>query len=220
MNGVSEFNTFLATHKVQLESSAVPELYWFSLYAKLSKQVFDAGEQFSLLQVENDEEEAEWRVETTADVTENDPNQIFLIDHAWTFKTDQARQMLLHVPGLATRMARLMDIKVEEANDVPNDSLVELLMSAKWSYSQTYSVGNASSVEERQPVWLVSISVSLMYFSLATMFLGMSWTSLVAVSSTVILLHIGLCLYSGLATAWATPLCSPSTPTPFRQIHP
>jgi len=155
MNGVSEFNNFLATHKVQLESSAVPELYWCSLHAKLSKQVFDAGDQFSLLQVENEEEEVEWRVETTADVVENDPNQIFLIDHAWTYKTDEARQMLMQVPGLATRMAGLMDIQVEDADDVPSESMVDLLMSTKWSYSQTYSVGSASSVEERQPVWYV-----------------------------------------------------------------
>ena len=51
MNGVAEFNNFLATHKLQLQSAGVPELYWVSLFAKLSKQIFDAGELFSLLQV-------------------------------------------------------------------------------------------------------------------------------------------------------------------------
>ena len=80
-----------------------------------------------------------------------------MIDHAWTYKTDQARQQLSQVPGLATRMAKLMDIDIEEEKDVPDEELVEEIMSAKWSYSQTYSIGSAGSVEDRQPVWLVSI---------------------------------------------------------------
>ena len=42
---------------------------------------------------------------------------------------------------------------VEEEQDIPNEELVEAIMSAKWVYSQTYSVGSAGSVEERQPVW-------------------------------------------------------------------
>ena len=50
-NGMSEFHNFLKTHKLQLETAGVPELYWCSLFAKLSKQIFDAGELFSLLQV-------------------------------------------------------------------------------------------------------------------------------------------------------------------------
>ena len=54
-------------------------------------------------------------------------------------------------------MARFMDITIEEEKDVPDEDLVEEIMSAKWSYSQTYSIGSAGSVEDRQPVWLVSI---------------------------------------------------------------
>ena len=51
MNGVSELKSFLTTHRLQLEAGGVPELYWCCLHTKLSKQVFDAGELFSLLQV-------------------------------------------------------------------------------------------------------------------------------------------------------------------------
>ena len=40
MNGVSEFNQFLASHRLQLESAGVPDLYWCALFAKLSKQIF------------------------------------------------------------------------------------------------------------------------------------------------------------------------------------
>ena len=50
-NGVTDLNTFLAVHKVQLEGGGVPSMYWDSLHTKLSKQIFDAGTQFTLLQV-------------------------------------------------------------------------------------------------------------------------------------------------------------------------
>ena len=46
-NGVLEFNISLATHKLQLETGGMLELYWCSLYAMLSKQIFDTGELFS-----------------------------------------------------------------------------------------------------------------------------------------------------------------------------
>ena len=50
-NGVNEINSFLAVHKPQLESAGVPSIYWDCLHNKLTKQIFDAGEQFTLLQV-------------------------------------------------------------------------------------------------------------------------------------------------------------------------
>ena len=50
-NGVSDLHTFLAQHKLQLEGAGVPSIYWDCLHTKLTKQIFDAGEQFTLLQV-------------------------------------------------------------------------------------------------------------------------------------------------------------------------
>ena len=81
-------------------------------------------------------------------VNVDDASHIFLIDHTWTYKTDQVRQQLSQVPALATSMARL--ITIEEEKDVPYEELVEEIMSAKWSCSQTYSIGSAGSVEDRQ----------------------------------------------------------------------
>lgn len=37
-------------------------------------------------------------------------DSIFLIDHAWTFQPSNAHQQLLHIPGLANRMAALMGL--------------------------------------------------------------------------------------------------------------
>ena len=54
-------------------------------------------------------------------------------------------------------MAALMDVENdEEPSDLPDSDLVEKIMSLKWAFSQTYSVGSAENVEDRQPVWLVS----------------------------------------------------------------
>ena len=50
-NGVSDLHTFLAKNKLQLEGAGVPSIYWDCLHTKLTKQLFDAGEQFTLLQV-------------------------------------------------------------------------------------------------------------------------------------------------------------------------
>ena len=38
---------------------------------------------------------------------------IFLIDHAWTYRVDQARKQLAEYPGLVARMSALMDINTE-----------------------------------------------------------------------------------------------------------
>ena len=53
-NGAYDLHTFLAQHKLQLENAGVPSIYWECLYTKLTKQIFDAGEQFTLLQVAHD----------------------------------------------------------------------------------------------------------------------------------------------------------------------
>ena len=89
-------------------------------------------------------------METIKDVDDEDPNQIYLVDHAWTFRTDQARQQLCQVPGLASRMAALMDIEEED-----DEVVVETVLEKMWRYCQTYSIGNAGSVEDRQPHWYI-----------------------------------------------------------------
>ena len=100
--------------------------------------------------MESEEGEVEWRVETIRDLQSDDPSQIFLVDHAWTFKTDNARQQLGEVPGLVERMANLMEIEEED-----QENMTELVLEKMWRYCQTYSIGSAGSVEERQPLWYV-----------------------------------------------------------------
>ena len=47
-------------------------------------------------------------------------------------------------------MAALMDIEEED-----EEIVVETVLEKMWRYCQTYSIGNAGSVEDRQPHWYV-----------------------------------------------------------------
>lgn len=63
-------------------------------------------------------------------------NSIFLVDHAWTYRVDHARQQLEQVPGLLARMAALMEVDFH--GEVPDVRTVELVMERMWKYNQTY----------------------------------------------------------------------------------
>ena len=66
-------------------------------------------------------------------------DSIFLIDHAWTYPTqEQARKHLAQVPGLLQRMMGLMAIK--EDSGKTNDDYVESVLREMWRYNQTYSM--------------------------------------------------------------------------------
>ena len=51
-NGVAPLAPFLAQHRAQLEGAGVPQLYWPTLHTKLARQLFDAGNTFSIMQVQ------------------------------------------------------------------------------------------------------------------------------------------------------------------------
>ncbi|XP_015256106.1 PREDICTED: tubulin--tyrosine ligase-like protein 12 [Cyprinodon variegatus] len=53
------FGAFVALHGGALRSSGVPQLYWRSLYRKITEEVYDAGEVFGIMQVQEDEEDDE-----------------------------------------------------------------------------------------------------------------------------------------------------------------
>ena len=71
---------------------------------------------------------------------------IWLIDHAWTFRPEIAKQHLTQHPGLLERMCNLMDIPTPEESSEDKSALIEKVMSKKWKFAQTYWVGNVASV--------------------------------------------------------------------------
>lgn len=93
-----EMEAFLELHRNQLESSAVPKIFWQPLERKLREQTLDAGRALSLMWFDYDGRERGPReppfVITVTDqegLSDSNPDNIFLIDHAWTFRPNIAR---------------------------------------------------------------------------------------------------------------------------------
>ncbi|XP_029455946.1 tubulin--tyrosine ligase-like protein 12 [Rhinatrema bivittatum] len=164
------YDRFVQLHAAALSSSAVPTRYWKSLYEKLNSEMFDAGEMFGIMQVEELEEETEvqedskmktnsrnepcYKVIVTHEngLQASNPHCIFLIDHAWTYRVEHAREQLLQVPGLLHRMGNLMGIEFH--GEVPDEGVVEEVLKQMWKYNQTYQLA-AGSAEEKVPVWYI-----------------------------------------------------------------
>uniref|UniRef100_A0A3Q2Z829 Tubulin tyrosine ligase-like family, member 12 n=1 Tax=Hippocampus comes TaxID=109280 RepID=A0A3Q2Z829_HIPCM len=81
------------------------------------------------------------------------PTSIFLVDHAWTYRVDHARQQLQQIPGLLSRMASVMGLDLsEKKNDADG---VELVMENMWLYNQTFQRTPIDCAEEKIPVWYI-----------------------------------------------------------------
>jgi hypothetical protein len=75
----------------------------------------------------------------------NFSSRVFLIDHAWTYKTQEARKNLTEHEQLLDRMCKLMNIDLSDEEDV-NDAeefkkrKVESVINNMWKYNQTYKL--------------------------------------------------------------------------------
>ncbi|TKS91012.1 Tubulin--tyrosine ligase-like protein 12 [Collichthys lucidus] len=176
MNGHEdeEFAVFVALHAGALQSSGIPQIYWRSLHHKITNEIYDAGEVFGIMQVqreedgedgENEEEEKKKKKDNPGAVISckvvvtresglqaSEPDSVFLVDHAWTYHVETARQQLEQVPGLLPRMASL--VGVDFHGEAPDPDTVELVMESMWKYNQTYHLSQGSA-EEKVPVWYV-----------------------------------------------------------------
>lgn len=149
-----EYLIFLTNHEAQLKTNNVPEQFWKPLCLKLKNQIFDAGNNFSMLYIEPDESNSEdpssVKVVVSTDLMDpSDGNNIYLIDHAWTFKASEAKLHLMEVPGLVERMGKLMNLSPQ------SDSLLEDILKHMWKYNLTYSCSALSSVEDQLPLWYI-----------------------------------------------------------------
>ncbi|XP_016413160.1 tubulin--tyrosine ligase-like protein 12 [Sinocyclocheilus rhinocerous] len=161
-----EYQLFLSQHSPALKAARIPPLYWKSLHLKLASEVFDAGDVFGIMQVEeeDEDEENERRVNPGDEVAckvivtresglrAADPTSVFLVDHAWTYRVESARQQLLEIPGLLIRMASLMGLPFH--GEAPDPDIVDLVLDNMWKYNQTYQLSQGSA-EEKVPVWYI-----------------------------------------------------------------
>lgn len=158
MAGDSSFSEFLDNHKQQLLSHAIPIEFWETLGKKLQNHIFDAGNHFSVLRFEyNDDERGEtdplYKVVVSNEdgIKKSDRSNIFLIDHAWTYSITTARSDLYSNPNLLERMSNLMGVDVD--NDT--DDKVEQVFHEMWKYNNTYSVKSTADGDTLLPVWYI-----------------------------------------------------------------
>lgn len=62
--------------------------------------------------------------------------RIYLIDHAWTYRANNAREQLHQISDLGDRMAHLMDIETEGRSE---DDIIENVLKEMWRFNQCYS---------------------------------------------------------------------------------
>ncbi|KAK3544604.1 hypothetical protein QTP86_017634, partial [Hemibagrus guttatus] len=162
-----EYKQFLALHTAALKAAQIPPLYWKSLYYKLKHEVFDAGEVFGIMRVEEEDEDEEdagktsnldheesYKVIVTREsgLQASDPTSVYLVDHAWTYRVESARQQLIEIPGLLVRMASLMGLPFH--GEAPDPDIVDLVLDNMWKFNQTYQLSQGSA-EEKVPVWYI-----------------------------------------------------------------
>lgn len=96
-----------------------------------------SGEFFQLLLIdygeeERDEKDPVFAVVSLKEIKADDPNAVFLIDHALTFKTDILRKQLVDNPSIVNRLSIMMGLS-------DNDD-VEKVMENIWRFSNFYSI--------------------------------------------------------------------------------
>lgn len=157
MDETNLYDIFLQTHKLQLESCGIPQLFWNILHKKLKDNIFDADLVFQLVKVEYEDGERYvtdplWKllVSVQDGICAQDKNNIYLIDHAWTYDVSNARQHLTQIPGLLDRMCSLMGLDT----DTENEEKIQNVLNEMWRYNQSYSI-NYGEVEDRMPIWYI-----------------------------------------------------------------
>lgn len=157
MDGVSKFKEFVHFHGNQLKSSGVPEQFWHTISRKLEQQTFDAGDAFQLLMIDYDDGEKEpedplFTVVAAKDIKKSSEQEIYIVDHAWTYRLHNARNQLQQIPALLNRLAIMMG-----ASHLDTDEAIDFVMDAMWRYNQMYALGSANdtqiSIEDRMPIW-------------------------------------------------------------------
>uniref|UniRef100_A0A8C3ADZ3 Tubulin tyrosine ligase-like family, member 12 n=1 Tax=Cyclopterus lumpus TaxID=8103 RepID=A0A8C3ADZ3_CYCLU len=166
-----ELDVFVALHAGALQSSGIPPIYWRSLHHKITNEIYDAGEVFGIMHFQeeddDDSQEGEGNNERKSPAPEirckvlvtresglqaSEPTSVYLVDHAWTYRVDHARQQLENTPGLLPRMAAL--VGVDFHGEAPDPDTVEMVMERMWKHNQTYKLSQGSP-EDKVPVWYI-----------------------------------------------------------------
>jgi len=117
---IRSYEDFARVHAYLLAAAGIPPSLHERLYRKLADEVFDGGEVFA---VEPCEGGRQRRLVLASEEPLGKESDVFLVDHAWSFRLPDALKQLREVPGLAERMAALMcvdldrNIETEESDE-------------------------------------------------------------------------------------------------------
>ncbi|XP_019094148.1 PREDICTED: tubulin--tyrosine ligase-like protein 12 [Camelina sativa] len=128
MSKIESFDDFVKVHGILLAASGLPPKLYPRLFQKLASDTLDGGAYF---QIESSDDDRRRRLLLTSDSMPKD-SDVFLVDHAWTFRLPDACKQLKEVPGLAERMASLMSVDIdveageeEVAEELSVDQIIE-----------------------------------------------------------------------------------------------
>ncbi|CAH8586011.1 unnamed protein product [Schistosoma mattheei] len=176
MNGTTQpdFKEFIKLHDDQLKASGIPGHFWRRLHEKLLHEIYDANTSVMMQQIEytNDDGDdneigseeltvnRDWDILVCSDhLLVSDSNNIFLVDHAWTFDVQSMKECLLQLPSLLERMASLMNINT--LNQL-NEDIASNICKNVWKYCRYYKLSTQENMsllsqvpELQQIMWYV-----------------------------------------------------------------
>ncbi|KAI5084656.1 hypothetical protein GOP47_0000825 [Adiantum capillus-veneris] len=103
MATITSVEEFVQVHGVLLASAGIPASLHAQLFHKLSSQLFDGGDFFHVEVCENGKQR---RLLSSTHLPMQ--SQVFLVDHAWSFRLPDARIQLHEHPGLVERLSAMM----------------------------------------------------------------------------------------------------------------
>ncbi|EFO20459.2 hypothetical protein LOAG_08031 [Loa loa] len=121
-NGDNKYEGFESRHQQQLLAAGVPKHFWRRLHEKLVNEIFDAGDFFQILEEISEDGKHHYTVIALQQLRVDDPNCIFLIDHAWTFRPQIVRKQLHEIPGLLDRICNVFNIEEQERSAAESHS--------------------------------------------------------------------------------------------------
>lgn len=115
----------------------VPKNYIQYYNIKFNRDPQITGEYFQLSLIDygdvgRDEKDPVFTIVALKEIKADDPNAIFLVDHALTFKSDILRKQLVENPSIVNRLSIMMGL--------PTNDDVETVMQNIWRFSNFYSI--------------------------------------------------------------------------------
>ena len=110
------FDNFLAFHGLQLYAIQFPPSLHQKLYDKLKQEVFDIGFKVKLI-VNQQDEHVDLVCSVSNGLKANE--DVYLVDHAWTWKYREAEKTLRNNANLLERMLNI--VRYADKQDLPSN---------------------------------------------------------------------------------------------------